>query len=361
MAAPLLALNLGYDEAAVGLLLALFALPQIFVALPAGRWADRKGVRTPVASAVLVAAVGAGVAAAFPVYPVLCIAALLSGGGMAVGAISLQRHVGRATTSSANRKRAFAWLSTAPALSNFVGPFATGLIIDHAGYRAAFLVLGALSVSAWGWLHAVRDLPADPTYAKPTGNAWDLWKEPQFRRLLALNWFMAASFDVHGFVVPVLGHERGLPASVIGTILGCFAVAATVVRIAMPVMAARVREWILITAAMALTATFFFLYPFAESAVAMAICSTAIGLSFGSVQPMVMTLLHHVTPPNRHGEAVAMRHLMINASSVTMPVLFGVAGGVMGVSSLFWLMSAVVAMGSRVSVGLRHVTDGHDS
>ena len=36
MAAPLLALREGYSEAAVGVLLALFALTQVFLALPAG-------------------------------------------------------------------------------------------------------------------------------------------------------------------------------------------------------------------------------------------------------------------------------------------------------------------------------------
>ncbi len=45
MAAPLLALRQGYSEAAVGVLLALFALTQVFLALPAGRFADRHGLR----------------------------------------------------------------------------------------------------------------------------------------------------------------------------------------------------------------------------------------------------------------------------------------------------------------------------
>ena len=45
MAAPLLALREGYSEAAVGFLLALFALTQVFLAFPAGRFADRHGRR----------------------------------------------------------------------------------------------------------------------------------------------------------------------------------------------------------------------------------------------------------------------------------------------------------------------------
>ena len=44
LAAPLLALKLGYSAAAVGVLLALFALSAVFLALPAGRLADRHGL-----------------------------------------------------------------------------------------------------------------------------------------------------------------------------------------------------------------------------------------------------------------------------------------------------------------------------
>ena len=49
LAAPLLALRQGYSEAAVGVLLALFALTQVFLALPAGRYADRHGLKRPMA------------------------------------------------------------------------------------------------------------------------------------------------------------------------------------------------------------------------------------------------------------------------------------------------------------------------
>ena len=67
MAAPLLALREGYSPAAVGVLLALFALTQVFLALPSGRYADRHGLKRPVGLSVMAAVVGAGAAVAFPV------------------------------------------------------------------------------------------------------------------------------------------------------------------------------------------------------------------------------------------------------------------------------------------------------
>jgi hypothetical protein len=53
MASPLLALREGHSEAAVGFLLALFALTQVFLALPAGRYTDLHGLKRPVMWSVL--------------------------------------------------------------------------------------------------------------------------------------------------------------------------------------------------------------------------------------------------------------------------------------------------------------------
>ena len=59
MAAPLLALGQGYSALAVGVLLALFSVSQVFLALPAGRFADRHGLKRPMGLGVLAASTGA--------------------------------------------------------------------------------------------------------------------------------------------------------------------------------------------------------------------------------------------------------------------------------------------------------------
>lgn len=362
MAAPLLALREGHSAAAVGVLLALFALTQVFLALPAGRYADRYGLRRPMGFSVLAATAGAGLAVAFPVFPVLCASALLTGGATGAASIALQRHVGRAAETPTQMKQVFSWLAIGPAVSNFLGPFTAGLVIDHGGYRLAFLVLAVLPLVCWFWVRDVTELA--PVIA-PAGlrktRAWDLLGEPMFRRLLLVNWFLASCWDVHTFVVPVLGHERGLSASVIGAILGAFAVAAALVRVLLPIVAAQLREWAVIAGAMGLTALLFAVYPFLHAPLAMGICSVLLGVSLGSVQPMIMSMLHQITPEHRHGEAVAMRVMAINASSVTMPLLFGVAGSVIGIAGVFWTVGAVVAGGIRLALRLKEAPASHDN
>ncbi len=354
MAAPLLALRQGYSPLAVGLLLALFALTQVFLSLPAGRYADRHGLKRPVAWSVGAATLGGMLAVAWPVFPVLCVSALLVGGATGAAVIALQRHVGRAAQSPTQLKQVFSWLSIGPAFSNFLGPFAAGVVIDHAGFRAAFLLLALLPLASWALIRRARETP--PTEALPNagrGRAWDLWRMPMFRRLLLVNWVLACCWDVHTFVVPVLGHERGLAASVIGTILGAFALAAVAVRLLLPAIAGRVREWAIIVWAMAATGMLYTIYPFMHSPWTMASCSVLLGVALGAVQPMVMSTLHQITPHHRHGEAIGMRMLVINASSVSMPILFGTAGAAVGVSLVFWTMAAGALGGIRLALGLR--------
>jgi predicted MFS family arabinose efflux permease len=354
MTAPLLALREGYSPLAVGFLLALFALTPVFLALPAGRYVDRHGLKRPLAWCVSASTLGAGLAVAFPWFGVLCLSALLTGGATGVASIALQRHVGRAAQGPTALKAAFSWLSIGPALSNFVGPLSAGLLIDHAGFRAAFLLMALLPVVAWFWVRRTVELPPVPVEAgAPPRKTWDLLREPVMRRLMGVNWILSSCWDVHTFVVPVLGHERGFSASVIGIILGSFALAATLVRVLLPLVASRVREWAVITSAMLTTALIFAIYPFMTSAWTMGVCSVLLGLALGSVQPMIMSTLHQITPPARHGEALGLRLMFINASSVLMPLLFGTAGAVVGVSVVFWSVGLAVGAGSRLAWRVR--------
>ena len=348
MAAPLLALRAGYSPAAVGVLVALFALTQVFLALPAGRYTDRHGVRRPVRFAVIAASLGAGLAVAFPVFPVLCFSALATGGATGVAVIALQRHVGRSARDSTELKKVFSWLALGPAVSNFVGPFSAGLLIDYSGFRAAFFLMAVLPLVTAVLIHRIQELPAVVAAVNTKkGTAWDLFNEPMMRRMILVNWFLSSCWDVHTFVVPILSHERGYSASVIGTILGAFAISAAVVRMLLPLMAAHLKEWVVITGAMLITAGLFGIYPLMPTAWAMGLCSVALGFVLGSVQPMIMSTLHHITPEARHGEALGLRLMTINASSVVMPMIYGAAGAVVGVAGLFWVTGALVGLASR--------------
>ena len=358
LAAPLLALRDGYSPGAIGFLLSLFALTQVFLALPAGRYTDKHGFLKPMRIAIGLAFVGTIIGVAFPRFDVLCVSALLTGAGCGISIIALQRHAGRVAHEATELRQIFSWLSLGPAIANFLGPMVTGLIIDHStqqagddlSYRIAFAVLSLFALVAW-W--CVRGTHAEPAAAAKTDgqphHAWDLLREQSFRRLLMVNWLVASCWDVHTFVVPLLGHEKGLSASQIGTVLGVFALAAFVIRLLLPTISRHLREMTVVMAAMVLTAAVFAIYPMMPNATTMALCSALLGIALGSVQPMAMSMLHQLTPEDRHGEAVGLRLMLINGSSVCMPLMFGAAGAAIGVSGVFWVMGTLIGAGSRMA------------
>lgn len=354
MAAPLMALREGFSAAAVGVLLALFALAQVLLALPAGRYAERHGLHRPFVLASGVATVGSLLAVAVPSFWVLCLTALTCGAAVCLAMIALQRHVGHMARDATELRQVFSWVAVGPSISNFLGPFAAGVLIDASGFRAAYLLLALLPSLAWWWLRRVPEHPAESGAERvSSGSSWNLLRDKPFRNLMLMNWMLSSCWDVHTFLVPVLGHERGFSATAIGTVLGAFALAATAIRLLMPWLAARLHEGTVIGAAMVSTALLFALYPLVQAPWAMGLLSVLLGVALGSVQPMVMSTLHQITPRHRHGEALGLRSMAINGSSVLMPLLFGSAGVLVGAAGVFWMVGAVVGLGSRLAWGMR--------
>ncbi|MEY4509564.1 MAG: hypothetical protein RLZZ450_1686 [Pseudomonadota bacterium] len=359
MAAPLSILRTGGSELEVGSLLGLFSGASVLLALPAGRLADRRGYHYPVRLSVVLTILGALTALASTYrgpahYALLCLSAVLSGSGANIGMITISRSAGKSAHDSTELKRIFSWLGIAPSFSNFIGPLGAGILIDHLGFAAAFALLAALPLLSLACSRLVPHEPrTTPATAARSGTAWDLLRSSLLRRVLAVSWFMSASWDVHSFAVPVIGNQRGMSASAIGSVLGIFALSVTAVRLLIPVLAHRLGEAQVLSGAMIIVAGVFAIYPFASTVWTMAACATALGLALGSSQPMVMTRLHQITPPHRHGEAIALRSMASNFSSAVMPMCFGALGSAVGASGLFWAMGALVAGGAFVARSLR--------
>jgi MFS family permease len=85
----------------------------------------------------------------------------------------------------------------------------------------------------------------------------------------------------------------------------------------------------------------------------MGVCAVLLGLALGCTQPMVMSLLHDLTPGQRHGEALALRSMIINASSTALPLLFGASGALVGAAALFWAAGGAVGAGSWLARRLK--------
>jgi len=344
VAASLAVLKLGHPDWVVGGLLSLYAVAPIVLSLWAGRLADRYGFHRPVRWAVGMALAGAVLPVMTQQLLALAVSGILTGGAVSVAAVAIQREAGLMARDASDLKRVFSWVSLGPALSNTLAPVVTGLLIDHAGFRAAFAFGALLPLLAVAAASRVphTPLPSGESHRVAPGHAFELLRMPVLRNLLLVNVAMAAAWDAHSFTVPVVGHARELSASAIGLVLGAFAIAATLIRVVISAWADRIDERRALLAALSLGTVVLLAYAWLPGAAGMMVGSALLGIALGSVQPMVLSMLHQAAPPERQGQALALRMVFTNVATIAMPVAFGLLTVVAGNAAPMWLMAAML-------------------
>jgi len=346
---PLQALSIGYTPMTVGFLVALFAIVPAVLSITFGRFTDHAGYHSPVRLAAGLSIIaGISLALSDSLFA-LCLGAACSGAGSGFGMIAIQRTVSRMATSSSMRLQGFSWVALAPSAAGLLGPLLGGSLIDLYGYRYAFAALGCLpliTLIASNWVPIQAPSHAEGGHSRQRDRLWGLLNDTRMRRLLFINWVVVASWDAHGFVIPILGHERGYSATAVGGIFAAFGVASVFVRLVIPLTSKWLSSRMLMTYSVTLAAVVFGIYPLLKPVFAMGMCAFAFGLALGSVQPAILTTLHDVTPGNRHGEALALRSTFSQSSMLAMPLLFGALGASVGAPVLLWIMAVFLGVGS---------------
>ncbi|HEY7787554.1 MAG TPA: MFS transporter, partial [Casimicrobiaceae bacterium] len=183
VAVSLNALALGANAATVGALMALFALLPMFLAIPAGRLADRAGVRGPMLAGSIGMTSSVLIVTLLPGLLALFATALLTGVSFMLFQVAAQYATGEMGGPGA-RTRNFGLLALGLSTSSIAGPMIAGLMIDHAGYRATFALLTLFPLVAIGMLGANRiRLPGPhPAHAMhPRASAFDFVAHRELR------------------------------------------------------------------------------------------------------------------------------------------------------------------------------------
>ena len=351
IAVSLFALSHGGSAFIVGLLMSLTAILPMLLGVASGRWTDRIGARRPIlvgASSVLA---GALVPALFPGIPALFVTSVFIGTGFMAAQVAMQNAIG-ALSEPHERARNFGRMSVGMSISSFTGPLIAGLAIDHLGYRPAFAILALFPLGALLllWRGRIRLPPPSPHAGQHLDrNVLDLLRKRELRRLFVVSTLLAMGWDLHSFFVPIFGTKLGLSASEIGVVLATFGTATFLIRLAMRWIAGRYAEWQVLTSVMFLAGGMYLLFPFAVATWQLMILSFSLGLALGAAQPMVMALMHHVTPLGRAGEAIGLRTTLINSSSVALPLVFGAVGAAVGLTPVFWAAAFCLGTGGYLT------------
>jgi len=346
MTTALFALQLGASPFTVGALMSLFALLPMLLSVASGRLIDRVGPRRPLAAAFAALACGAALPFLFPSLQILFLSSPLLGLGFMCVHIGMNSVIG-AHGAPEQRALNFSWLALGFSFSGSLGPLVAGYAIEGFGHAGAFLVLSFFPLLALGLLLPRRRPLPRPEHSAGSRHLLDLFRVPGLRRTFIVSAMLAMGWDLYSFLMPLYGARLGLAAATIGSIMASFALATFVVRLAMPVLIRRVRQWRVLVASMAIAGTSYVLFPFVTSVPLLMADSFALGLGLGCAQPVIMSLLYEASPPGRQGEAVGVRTTMINASSTFIPLASGalsVAAGSM--APAFWLLAACLLAGA---------------
>ena len=346
VAVALLALHLGASALVVGVLAALFAALPMFFSVAAGRAIDRIGVVKPMLVGALAVASGCVAAFAWPTLQALYAASVVIGSGAMLSHIASNNAVGAIGTPP-DRPRNFTFISLAFSTATFAGPVLAGLSIDGLGHARAFLVVGAFALAsaatvAFGRARFPRPARAAARHKR---RMIDLLRVRPLRHVLAVGALIAMSWEIFVFAVPIYGTGLGLSASTIGAILGAFAAATFVVRVILPTLTPRLREWTLIGVALGIALAVFAVFPLVEQVPLLMALGFVLGLGLGMTQPLLLSLLYAATPEGRSGEAVGIRTGILSLCQTAMPLFFGAIGAVLGMAPVFWSMALVLAGG----------------
>ena len=347
MTTSLFALELGASEFTVGLLMALFALLPMLLSVSAGRLIDRAGPRRPLLASFVVLALGTALPFAFPFLEILFVSTTLVGTSFMLVHIAMNSVFGAHGTPE-QRAVNFSWLALGFSISNSIGPLVAGYSIEGLGHAPAFLILGAFPVAAFVLLGTRKQpLPRPETGApgKRSG-LLDLLRIPALRNTFTVSLLLAMGWDLYTFLIPLYGARIGLAAGTIGLIMSTFAVATFTVRLVMPLLVKRVRQWLVITSAMTVSGTAYLLFPFVKTVPLLVALSFMLGLGLGCAQPIIMSLLYEASPPGRQGEAVGLRTSLLNGSHTLIPLGSGALSVAFGMAPVFWLLAAFLLGGA---------------
>ena len=340
----LYALQLGASQTTIGVLAAAYATAPLILGVYSGRLADSKGTRWPLIGGAMVMCAAMLISVWRRELSALFVTALLTGAGFMFFNVSIQTLTG-GLGDKEHRARNFATLSIGYSLSAFIGPVSAGLAIDHLGHAGAFAMLGLFTLPPiigllvsrrFNFINGVKNTDSNRS-------AMQLLRIGPVRNIVIISGLIVASGDLFAFYLPVYAHALNFSATVIGVILGAFALAAFITRFAMPALLRRWRAERVMFACLALAACAFAAFPFSVHLTYILAIAFCLGLGLGCGQPLSMMLAYNRSPEGREGEVTGIRLTANNLARVVIPMVCGALGASLGAAPVFWLNSLNLA------------------
>lgn len=382
---PLFAVALGLAPLWVGVLVALPNVLPVVLAMRAGTWIDAGGAGRWLLTGAVGMATAPLLLALVPAVPTLAATQLVLGVFQLFKALASQSYVAD-LSAGGSLERNYATYATLLSAGRLVGPVVAGLAIDGVGFRGAFaLATGVLLVTAamtWALRRGVgtrggQHMAGATVASQVVGGGSRLGVGPpepygarqalanvgvQMAVLSSAGVFVAIS--VRQAFLPVVLQELGYPATTIGGLISLGALAAVLVRPAMPwvsrTLGGPARTLVVAMAAVAVAVGWLGMV---SSVVAFALLGVVAGFGTGVGLPLsIVTVASHVEARHR-GAALGLRLSLNRAAQLAMPVLIGGVIGWLGFAVGFGAAGVMLALlaaaaATRVAAFEREVPRG---
>ena len=358
------ALALGASPFEIGLLPAAFAALSLLVAVPAGRWIDRTG-EAPFL--VLGSSLMAGSLAAMvwvDTIPLLVATQAVLGLGHIINIIAAQTMIANRTRREGRDAR-YGYYAVAASLGQLIGPIAAGTIAGSASAasggpvgESATLVFVAATIAAIPAVLVALSLLAGVPRRSTTApeppehgylrSASDILRIPTMIPAIAVSIGVILSIDLLVAYLPVYGEERGLPVELVGALLAVRAAASMASRLAIAALIDRLGRARLLYGSAALAGVTLAIVPLVDNAWALATLMILTGLGLGFGQPMTIAWIASRAPRSLRATALGLRLTGNRLGQLTIPLVVGLAAGVLGVATVFWSMAIVLLASAAV-------------
>jgi len=342
---------LAYGEGAreVGLVAAAFALLPIFLAIPLGRFSDRRSGTPLLLVGCAVQTVGCLLLALSDTTPTIAASSAVVGLGHLALALGTQDVVARESGSERHDQH-FGLLTAGVSTGQLVGPLLVGALLGATGVPSVgattrgMLVAAGIAAVATACA-AVAERSGSATAARPGGRHGSARAIIRTRGVPAgifASIAVLAASDVFTAYLPVIGAQNDIGPRAVGVLLALRAAASIAVRVGIGTIVRRVGRRQLITAGAVSAACALALMTVTSDVWWLAALSILAGLGMGFGQPLSMTLVVQLVPAHARSTALAVRLTGNRIGQVATPAAAGLIAGSKGAASVFWLLSGML-------------------
>lgn len=346
----LYASELGADHIEIGVIVAIYALLPLMLSIYIGKLVDQFGKRTPLLLSVVLGFIAL-------IIPVLLnnligvyISQMIAGLGQIIFVIAFQSYVGRFSKKKLTDYYVSIF-SIGMAVGHFIGPLISGLIADTVSYAQSLAWLGIAIIFMLPFIFFLdqreeKRRGAQDKVDDKRGKSTEFLRNDALRQAFFISAIVLLGKDLFIAYFPLLAADKGYSNSMIGFIIALNAAAGILIRMVLPVLLKRFKEYAIVVLSILISGLLFVSLPVFDHLWLVIILSFILGFGLGIGQPLSISLTINLLPHERVGEGLGLRLTINKMTQVAGPIVFGAFSSLTGIASIFYICGAVMIAGA---------------